>query len=453
MNKTQMIKKLFTNIFFFSIVFIILSVAAGFYYYDRVAQKTPADKGQISYSDFRVFWFASYHLRHHILEVFDPSTGRSTFRPFWFLDPRLRNKAEKTARPGDYLVYDKNEKFYHFRYSPFVAFIMLPLGRIAFPADALIIWYALLNLLFLLSLLLLTRQLKIDFNLSDMESYIILWSIFIAFLRFYLINISLGQTDIITLFIFVLFLISYTKNRDILCGILFALILQFKPFFAPMLVYFLFTRKITIILSTVISFIFFLIVPSYLIGLKAALGLSRDWLEVLKMSIPSQILNVKNQSLVYAIGSQIFKIESIKRLFGSATNLLSLISVIFTLFSCAAIASLKKSSIRHDDKKIKYMEISLLIIMSLLFTPLAWEAHFISLLIPAGVAICLVFNSKNKKAPFYALGAFFILSCIAGTDITKFIFFINKLHFNITLGTLFLAFALIYLEFDSSAGS
>ena len=86
-----------------------------------------------------------------------------------------------------------------------------------------------------------------------------------------------------------------------------------------------------------------------------------------------------------------------------------------------------------------------MIVASLLFSPIAWKAHFITLIIPLGTAIFFTVNSVKRGVLYSVLGAFFMLSCVVGTDLTKFIPYLNEFRLmNIAVGTLFLAFAVIY---------
>lgn len=355
-------------------------------------------------------------------------------------------------RPGArYIVYRKDAEFYHFRYSPFVALTMFPLGRITPPGNALIIWYALLNIAFFMSLWLMANQLNVDFGLSREHRYLILWGTLLMSLRFYLINISLGQTDILVAFLFVVFLIAYIRNSEILCGILLAIILQFKLFFLPILVYFLLTARIKIFLSTVTGFFCLLFAPAYMLGIEKTMGLLRDWIDVLGMSVPSQILNIKNQSLSYSIYNLLLKINYVKGLFTSPQYLFYLISCMSTLLAYIIMVWSRKYWVKRDGKRYRYLEVSLLIIVSLLFSAIAWKSYFINLIIPLGVTIYFTMEAAKKKLLYAALGLFFILSCVVGTDLTKYVPGINELNIvNIAIGTVFLVIALVYAFRQSS---
>ena len=93
----------------------------------------------------------------------------------------------------------------------------------------------------------------------------------------------------------------------------------------------------------------------------------------------------------------------------------------------------------------KYLEVSMIIIISLLFSPIAWTAHFLTLTLPVGVAIYFTAQVKEKRPLYFLLGAFFIAACAIGTDLTRFLPYMNKAPFStLPFGTLFLAFAIIY---------
>lgn len=439
-----MLRRLCNSLAIFLVVFIIISLLADLYYLDRVAQKD--GKGQISYSDFRVFWDAGYNLRHYIIKFWDRPRGYPTFRPFWFLDPKLRNEEIHTAKPQQYPVYNKDKAFYHFRYSPFVAFAMMPIGKIYPPANALFVWHIILNIVYLILLLLMIRRLNVDLGVpAGSYKYLVLCGTFLMSLRFYLINIFLGQTDIWIAFLFALFLAAYIRNKDILCGVLLALILQLKPFFLTILIYFLFIGRIRIILSTIIGFVCFLFIPSYMLGLEKVIVLTREWFEILAISIPSQILNSKNHSFIYLLGNLLLNFRIIKNVFSQPHHLFYLISVSVTSFVYIALALARKIEEKVDRRRFAYLEVSILIIASLVFSPIAWEAYFINLVIPLAVAIYFTLNSVERKIPYAAISLFFLLSCVIGTDLTKFLPVVNSLPFNtISLGAAFLAFALLY---------
>jgi len=436
-----MVRKIFTNIFIFLIVFAAISIAADVCFQGRNTRGEQDVANWDGRPDFGVFWVAANSLTHHILRM---PNGRPAFLPFYPLRRGSRNNLSKSAKPGQYPLYDKKQTFYHFRYSPFIAFAMIPFVLIPYPPAALFSWSLMLNVVYLASLLLLAKQLHNDFRITLTHRYIVLWGTFVATMRYYLMNIGQGQTDVLVAFLFVLFLMAYIRNNDILCGVIFALVLQIKLLFLPMLVYFLFRRKTKLAISTVASFAAFLLIPACMLGLSETASLVRGWGEILAMSVPSQIQNFKNQSIVYAISVLLFKNSTIKALI-SPKYLIYSLGAVLTLFAYAATLWFGNCRRARDEKKYKYLEISILIMASLIFSPIAWEAHFVSLMIPLAAAIFFTLNSPKKTPLYAALGSYFVLSCAIGTDLTKYVPVLNALRFtNISLGTIFLTVALIY---------
>ncbi len=430
-----MLKKIFTSLVFFIFVFAVISIIADIFYLHQLTHQKPEKKGWTCWCDFRVFWTAGYRMNNYAFPIFGTAySGNSKYE----------KEVEDYMGSNRSLVYDKSEPFYHFRYAPLAVFFMVPFALIAYPSNALTVWFIMLNIALITSLLLLVRQMSLDFKISHSMRYIILWSTFIMTLRFYLMNISNGQFDVISALFFVLLLMAYVRGNEIMCGIIFALILQFKPLFFPMLLYFLLVGKKRLALSVFFGSMALFFAPAVIIGFGKTAALLKDWAGMLNVSISSQILNYRNQSITYFIGKSLLGIDALKA-FISAERLFYILSTIFTVSAYIALLLFKKSLKAVEDKRFKYLEISLLIIITLLFSPLAWIAHFICLIIPAGAMILFLHNSRNRKPLYIALAGFFILSMIMGTDITKFIPILNKMRFvNIALGVLFLTYALIY---------
>ncbi len=403
-------------ILIFIAAFVLISAGADIYYYGRMvaAKQDALVEGDIYMSDFKVFWTASHNM---------------------FLN--ITDHPEK-----QYPVYDKNEPFYHFRYSPFTAFILIPFGMIPLMSVSLAMWTIMSNAVFLWALLFLAKRFRDDFGIQGKFMPVICWVMFIGTLRFYLMNISIGQTDVFAAALLVLFLAAYVKGKEIICGVLIALLLQFKPSFAPILLYFLLTGKWRLVLGAVISFPVLLFLPALALGPARTVALLGDWREMLNMSVTSQLLNYKNQSITYGVGTLLLKLNSVKNAI-SVGNLFIMLGGLFTLNSYVELIGFGKRGKRRDHKEYKYFEVSLLVMISLLFSPISWVATFIALIIPLGMIVCFAVKNEERKVMCGALLAFFVLS-ILNTDLTKFIPLVNTWRFiSIAFGTLLLAFAAV----------
>lgn len=428
----HILRKILTNAAVFAVVFMIVSVSADLYYHHQLSHQKPEKKGWTCRCDFRVYWTAGYRLNNFAFS-FPGRQGATAYEKE--LDEYLDGNRDR--------VYDRSESFYHFRYSPITAFFMSPFALIAYPATSLMAWFVALNIALLASLALLVRQISSDFNISLNVRYAILWSAFIVSLRFYLMDLSVGQCDVFIALLFAAFLAAYLRGNEILCGIIFAIVIQFKPIFFPMGLYFLSARKRKLALSAFLGTVVLLFAPAVIIGFGKTWELLNGWAGILNMSVPSQILNYKNQSITYFICKSVLGVAG-PGLPISAEKLFYITGALLTICAYAALLLLRRSSGGGADKKFKYLEVSILIIVSLLFSPLVWVSHFICLLVPAGVMVLFLSTSRNK-APLYApLAGFVFFSLVAGTDITRFIPVFNKGRFvNIALGAVFLSYALV----------
>jgi len=278
MIKIETVKKLFGRTSVFIIIFLIISTTANLIYLSRNTGRAKGDEGWTGQPDFKVFWIAARNLTQRVSQLRE-----------------AQNYKRKDEIRNLYPVYDKKENFYHFRYSPTVAFLMIPFSKLYYPRSALFWWSVLLTLVFLVALFLLKKQISRDFVLTKFQETLILWGAFLATLRYYLMILGQGQTDVFTALFLVLFLMAYLRKKDILSGVMLALIFQIKPFFLPILFYFLIKGKMKIVLSCIVAFVAFLFLPCFMVGWSETMLLIKEWKGILGTSIPSQLFNVKNQ--------------------------------------------------------------------------------------------------------------------------------------------------------------
>ena len=422
------VTKLFSSILPFLIAFAALSVTIDVYYLSRNTCSESGMDGWTGLSDFKVYWVAARNMEKRLV----PGAAE--------------------AQADRYPVYDRNEKFFHFRYAPLAAILFVPFGKFEYPAAALLLWSFLSNLFFLAALLLLARRMQLDFKISAMTKNVILWGGAVGTLKYYFMDVAQGQTNTLVALLFVLFLIFYIKDRDIACGAVLAVILQMKLMFLPIALYFLLRGRLKLILSAAVTFAALLVLPACWLGAQGALAMTKEWAGILTMSVPSQLLDYKNQSFVYAITVQLFKISAVQGAF-SAEQLVYPMSAFFTILVYAVTLWLRRFAKRTGEAQFKYIEISMLIFAALFFSPLSWGAYYLMLIIPLSITIYLTMKSSRRRVIYFALGAYFFLTSMYGTDITDWIPVVNTWHFiHLSLGTLFLFFAMLYSCFTPSAG-
>ncbi|MFH1877809.1 MAG: glycosyltransferase family 87 protein [Candidatus Omnitrophota bacterium] len=418
-------KRVFSGAFLFLTAVIFISLAADLCFLSRNTAWKQGIDGWEGMPDFKVYWACSRNFAE-----------RSVF---------LAGKDERREKKGRFEyapVYDKNEEFYHFRYSPLAALVMVPFAKIDYPAVSLLLWSLSVNIAFICALFILTRRLSRDFGVTETRKYVIMWVTFLGTARYYLMIIGQGQTDAFVTLFFVLFLMAYLDGRHILCGFLIAVILQVKLLFLPMLVYFIFRGKFRIVISGAVFFLLFLFLPSCVIGIRENIVLLGEWKDILKISVTSQLMNFKNQSVAYGISVLLLKNGWIR---GHLTpeKLIYPLSAFFTLLSYGALILYGKISSRSRQPGYGYVEVSFLLIMCLLFAPTSWEAYYSALIIPAAFTVLLILKNPGHVFPYAAAAFYFFFSCAIGTDITKYIPGVNSARFiNISLGTVFLAAAM-----------
>ncbi len=405
-----MLKKASCSIAVFIAVFFVISIAADVVYVGRNADRS----GWTGQTDFKVFYTASRNLAGMI-------SGSS------------ENRA----------VYDKTESFYHFRYSPFIALLFVPFTIFAKELTSLYLWSFFTNALFLAALILIAHNIRKDFKTGEAGYFLPIWAAFLGTLRYYLMVIGQGQTDVITAFLLVVFLYAYINDKEAACGTILGFIIHFKPLFLPVIIYFLLRGKKKLAIASAVSFLAFLCVPAFFVGVDGAASLTREWFGMMSMSIPSQLLNFKNQSIAYGITVLLMKSGAVNAA-GAGSVVYSLSALLFSV-SYAFLFLFARARRNSFGYKEKYMEVSLVFLPVLLFSPIAWEAFYTILIIPIAFAAYLAMACVKHKTLYVLAALYALFSCAWGTDITKYVPMINNLRFiNISMGTLCLAGILIH---------
>lgn len=401
-------------ILIFLAAFFIASFLIDVYYLNKVSIKFSNPPWEISYSDFRVF--------------------RDTANAFHFRYLNSISYGPVDIRYGP--IYDFQKDFYHFRYSPFAVYLFLPFAKI--PAGiALLIWSFITNALFLCSILFLAYIYDfgrtVPLNLNVITPFVI----GLLVLRPYLNVVSLGQTDVFIAFLLVLVLLFYSSGMYVISGIALALILHFKPFFLPILLYFALSRKWRLLLATIITFIAFLAIPTVRPGYRQELfPLIHDWVRMMGHSISSQLANPKNESFLYTILKMANASGNVNIVY-LTSSILQLLAVAALLWWSAKVA-LKKRDI------FLTLEIPYLIIAILLCSPLIWKAALIYTIIPCAFILYNYVYGIKSRLSVICLIAFFVLTTVFNSDILKYVPITGIGNFKfIPLGVLFLFISLV----------
>lgn len=419
--KFSFFKKIFRSFPVFLAAFVIISLAADISFLDRKTTFSRGEAGWDGMPDFKVFWQAGN-----------------------VMAAKIRGKGDA---PGSFKpLYDKEEVFYHFRYSPASALVMVPFGVIPYPRIAMLIWLLLGNAVFLSALLVLAEHVRKKTSLGDVDRCFMLWIMFLGTLRYYLVVISQGQTDGVIVFLLVLLLVSYVQKKDILAGILFAVILQIKPFFIPLGFLFIVEKRYRAILSAFILIAAFIFIPSVLLGIRETLLLTKEWILMVASSVPSQVMNYKNQSLSYGAAVALFRLTGLENIF-SAKEVIGALSVVFTAIAFGFFLFRGKYLKARFADFYEHFAVSFIVAVSVIFSPISWEAYYLFLMIPLSLVFTQGIKEHKKKTMVLYLAGYFILTYSAGTDITKFIPGLNNFRFiNISLGAVLLILGMFKLS-------
>ena len=413
-------KKIFGSLPIFLAAFVIISLAADISFLQRKTTSSRGEAGWQGMPDFKVFWKAGNVMSSKISGV-------------------------EASTPGLRPLYDKEEPFYHFRYSPIAAVGMIPLSMIPYPRVAMLFWLLAGNIVFLAAMLILGRYMKKRVLLDDVSRVFMLWCLFLGTLRYYLVVICQGQTDGFVSFLLVLLLLAYIGRKEILVGLLFAVLLQMKPFFLPMGLFFLADRKYKTIVSSVVAMLFFVVLPSVFLGVDETIMLTKDWVCMVRESGLSQVMNYKNQSLAYGAVHLAAKIAGLGKM-SQLPESVFFVSGILTVSSLVLFLSLMRCLRRGREWVCVYLTGSVVVAISVLFSPISWEAYYTFLIIPLALIFVLGKIAHREKKMIFYLAGYFLLTLSCGTDITKFIPGINDIRFiNVSLGSVFLLYGVFDL--------
>jgi hypothetical protein len=420
MKRFSVFKRILRSFSFFLAAFIVISLAADASFLQRKTTSLRGEAGWQGMPDFRVFWRSGRVMSGLI-------TG------------------ENADRAGGAPLYDKEEPFYHFRYSPAAAIAMVPFGRIPYPRRAMLLWMLMGNLAFLSALLVLSRHINKRLFPDSSRRALVLWIMLLGTLRYYFVVICQGQTDGLVAFLLVLLLVAYVDGRQIFSGVLLAAILQIKPFFAPLVFLFLVDRRYKAFLSVFAAMLAFAVLPALFIGIKDTVGLTKDWIYMVRVSGFSQVLNYKNQSLPYGL-VMAAKAVLLKARGIDLRAVVVLLSGVFTVFAAGGFFLFARRLKRADNGFYRYLSISVITAILVIFSPLSWEAYYMFLIIPLALFTGMAITTGNWRKMCFYLSGYFLMTLSVGTDISKIIPVLEDFRFvNISLATVFLFFGVFDL--------
>ncbi len=304
-------------------------------------------------------------------------------------------------------LYNFDDGHYLYKYSPFFAVLVAPLGLFSFKTGQ-VIW--LLGMCLCLAFVLTHSKRMI---LGDKPPPPYLYVLTILFTSKFLVReITLGQTDFLILFFIFLFIYFTDRRKDFPAGLFLSLAVMIKPtslVFAP---YFLYKKKFKLIIYSALMCILFLSAPALIYGFSTNLTLLSGWKTVMSVSSPSLLAVDMNQSLFaffYRLLTPAPYQVNVLNLDSAVVNLLiyaiMLGLFLFLLFLNRRVKSVVESFL-YNQESIEY---SLLLLFMALFSPLGWFQNYSSSILALMILIYYVLKTNFKEKSMVSLLILFFI--------------------------------------------
>ncbi len=211
--------------------------------------------------------------------------------------------------------------------------------------------------------------------------------IIIALLNFFpeKFTLGMGQFNNIILVLTSLFLLSYLRKKDYLAGVFLGLAISLKLFPVLLIIYLIIDRRWKIIFSTGFVFATLYILSYFYVGNSIAAYFLHS---VMPSLIGSQVDAYYNQSLMAFLNRSISDVV-VARIIGSAIGMGLLI------MSSVVILKYKK-----PNTLSKILCMSNLITLNIILNSIAWQHHYIWLIIPF-LATLFYLKDKKMSAKYY----------------------------------------------------
>jgi hypothetical protein len=273
-------------------------------------------------------------------------------------------------------LYNFDDGHYLYKYSPFFAVLVAPLGLLSFKTGE-VFW--LLGMCLCLAFIL-TQCKKMILGDKPPPPYLYILTILFAS-KFLVREITLGQTDFLILVFVFLFILFADKEKYFLSGLFLSLAVMIKPSGLIFVPYLLYQGRIKLIAYSVITGTLFLLAPSLIYGFSTNLSLLSGWKTVMSVSSPPLLAVDLNQSLFaffYRFLTPTTQGVNVIDLSYTLVNLLIYISIsglfLLLLFLNSRSKYVEGNFLQHREG----IEYSLLLIFMSLFSPLGWVQNFSS---------------------------------------------------------------------------
>ena len=291
-------------------------------------------------------------------------------------------------------LYSLGSGFY--KYSPFTILLVLPVCLLPYKIAA-IIQYCLLSVS-IISVFLVCGYIinKYLFPGRIKKQSLLLSIAFICVINHLVRELHLGNINVILLLLLCLSLLFNLQSKYILSGILLAIVIITKPFFALLLLPLLLRTNYKTVFSFSISILLFVLAPALLIGLTANIRLHAEWVQTLLSHNSSFPSNNTIESLV-----KIYINSDIPSIFQFFIMIAACIGYLIFFFNNR---SEEKKEPRNVDLKYRNFIIEWFALIAMMPSLFRTDTQHFLLALPF-IMILMVYVSLSKK---YLLIIFFI---------------------------------------------
>ncbi len=365
-------------------------------------------------------------------------------------DFKVTYRAATRVLDGENL-YNWSDGHYVFKYSPFFAVFISPLGLTPFPY-AKIFWMALMVFAFW-GVIKVGKYLIMNHR-SPPPFFYILFLLLIA--RFFLREIELGQTDFLQLFLIFSFILFLEKEKEVLGGLFLALSIMIKLTPLIFIPYLLYRRKFSSVFWTFVFALLFFSAPSLIYGIEGNIALLKEWYGFMSLSSPPLLANDMNQSIFGMfyrfLTSSVYGVNFVNL----NPNLVNALIYIFVVIAYVYLLLLNRysrgieSPLLHCRETVEY---SFLLIFMSLFSPLGWIQNFSSLILAFMVLVYYTFktNFQDKLVNLLLISSFILSSAINYETVGRRLNDLFLYYSFITLGVLLVPIALSKLRLSRVA--
>jgi len=283
-------------------------------------------------------------------------------------------------------------KVTEYRYPPFNTLVFLPLSYLPYPA-AVLLWRILNLALIALAVWLIWKTLSLPLSA---ETVLVIGLIIFTFDPL-IYNLAIGQINLLILFLLTGVAYAWTRQRQILAGVLLALAASIKIAPAVLFLYFLWKRGYKLVAAGVSAMIAFAAIAFLALGEQP----TRKFIGILAAFAQEDNSWIANQSWRGFLSRLFVGDEYVHALYPAAT-------LERGLYYAGALALVVLTAViiyRSRDANSFHLEFAIVLIAFHLISPTSWVHHFVWMIYPL-VALAFACLDRKQLAPviIFAIG-------------------------------------------------